>query len=444
MTRLRRGWLLLLIVPLLAPLLACTGGVVAVRTPRWACPSPTPLPWGLAGPVKEVIRHTRPISEGGDWEEEVFYELWEREYPSASGPPFPSPTPYASVGTNYVFGQRVEIWPVHVIVAARSGPAVEVPGIAPGTQQLYFVEITWHNHALEAFAMPYAERVRLRAITSSGGPVITDSRWGVTALALQLAGGGMPSEVVPPGESQVRLPIIAPRGEPETVEVVFEANPTYVPAMPTITTLPGTPTATPAAIIPSPTPAPNDDLRAGGPDLLTVQWANTTWRPPGGYHCEDPGALTDWEHGEGVAWGHEAPLTIAAPPGADRLIQIALNQVGKRYVWGAKGPETFDCSGLTEWAYAQIGIRIPRGTAGQWPTMRPVERSELRAGDLIFFDIAGRGRIDHVGMLLGDLNGDGRWDMVHAASPALGVRVDHGVFESAYYQPRIRGFRTAR
>ncbi|HEU4328495.1 MAG TPA: NlpC/P60 family protein, partial [Roseiflexaceae bacterium] len=79
-----------------------------------------------------------------------------------------------------------------------------------------------------------------------------------------------------------------------------------------------------------------------------------------------------------------------------------------------------------------------------WPGMTPVGREAVQPGDLIYFDLAGTGRIDHVGMLVGDLNGDGRWDMVHAANPDLGVRIDYGVFESRYYAPRIRGFRTAR
>jgi cell wall-associated NlpC family hydrolase len=76
--------------------------------------------------------------------------------------------------------------------------------------------------------------------------------------------------------------------------------------------------------------------------------------------------------------------------------------------------------------------------------MRTVETPDLQPGDLVFFDIAGLGQIDHVGILMGDLNGDGRWDMEHAANPQLGVRIDYGIFESAYYAPRMRGFRTAR
>ena len=75
--------------------------------------------------------------------------------------------------------------------------------------------------------------------------------------------------------------------------------------------------------------------------------------------------------------------------------------------------------------------------------MRSVPAGQIRPGDLIFFDMDGSGAINHVGMLA-DVNADGAWDLIHAANPSLGVRVDYGVFQSAYYQPRIRGFRTAR
>jgi cell wall-associated NlpC family hydrolase len=135
---------------------------------------------------------------------------------------------------------------------------------------------------------------------------------------------------------------------------------------------------------------------------------------------------------------------MAAPPGSARIIQLALAQVGKSYVWGAKGPEQFDCSGLVAWLYAQIGIRIPVGTAGQWPQMQAVTIADLQPGDLVFMDTEGAGRVTHVGMLAGDLNGDGQWDMVHAANRALGVRVDYNIFQSSYYAARIVGFRTAR
>jgi cell wall-associated NlpC family hydrolase len=416
-----------LIAFLASLLLACGGGAVATRAPRWACPSPEPLPWGETGPVKEIVRHTRPISEGGDWEETVYYSEWEQEYGATHpGPPFPSPTPYALVGTSYVFGQRVEVWPFHVLVDARSGPIIDMPDTAPGTQQLYIVEITWVNHLPEELPVSYAEQVRLRAITDPAGGVISDRRWSVTALALEHAGIEELPTTIPTGESAVTVPILAPPGTPETVEISFEIA--------TAAEAPVTPTATPV----------EEGSSEMSPPQLTVQWSNAEWRAPGAAPCGDPGALTDWSGGADVAWGREVQLAgVAAPPGADRLLQIVLNQVGKRYVWGAKGPETFDCSGLATWSYAQIGVVIPHGTGGQWPNMRRVERASLRPGDLVFFDIAGRGRVDHVGVLMGDLNGDGTWDMVHAASAALGVRIDYSIFESAAYGPRILGFRTA-
>ena len=124
-------------------------------------------------------------------------------------------------------------------------------------------------------------------------------------------------------------------------------------------------------------------------------------------------------------------------------MQVALAQVGRPYVWGAKGPNAFDCSGLCSWSYAQIGIGIPSGSRNQLATMRSVPAGQIRPGDLIFFDMNQGGQINHVGMLA-DVNADGAWDLIHAANPSLGMRVDYGVFQSAYYQPRIRGFRTAR
>jgi hypothetical protein len=208
---------------------------------------------------------------------------------------------YALLGQSYVFGQRVEVWPLHVQVTARSGALVTAPGVAPGTQQLYFIDITWHNPTLESFVMPYAERVRLRAITTPGGAVVSHSSWGTSALALQEADMQPPPELVPPGVSRVTIPVIAPPGEPETVEIDVATDPDYVPLLPSSTTLPGTPT-----------PA-NRDLRARAPELPTVQWSNAEWVPPGAEACADPGALTDLggggRHGLGCRGADPGALT---------------------------------------------------------------------------------------------------------------------------------------
>jgi cell wall-associated NlpC family hydrolase len=411
------------------------------RRARHAGPVPaqTPKPWGAAGPIKEQIALPTAIPVGPQEYQDVYYDLWEQEYPD-QGPLFPSPTPYTVVGTNYILGQRVEVGPLHVLVDARPGAVVDRPGVPVGTQQLYFVDITWLNRSGDPISIDYSERVRLRSVTGAANRILTDSIWGMSAESLQVAGMAAPPTTIPPGESRVTLPIIGPLGTPKTVDIVFVAGVGAPALSPTDVT--GAPAMTPEPALPTPSATPNTDLRATDPQFLTIQWTDTRLRVGPG--CDDAGAITSWGSEPWQEWGHEAAIGMTAPPGAARIIQLALAQVGKPYVWGAKGPEQFDCSGLVAWLYAQIGIRIPVGTAGQWPQMQSVTTADLQPGDLVFLDTENAGRVTHVGMLAGDLNGDGQWDMVHAANPALGVRVDYNIFQSAYYAARIVGFRTAR
>ena len=95
-------------------------------------------------------------------------------------------------------------------------------------------------------------------------------------------------------------------------------------------------------------------------------------------------------------------------------MQAALAQVGKRYVWGTSGPNTFDCSGLTSYAYRQVGINLTRSSRAQWSSVgRKVSKSELRPGDLVFY----YSPVSHVGLYIG--NGQ----IVDAANPRSGIRV---------------------
>jgi hypothetical protein len=81
------------LVLLLAVSVSCgVGGLAMSSAPRWACPSPTPKPWGAAGPVKLQIALPTAIPVGPQSYQDVYYEEWEQEYPDL-GPPFPSPTP---------------------------------------------------------------------------------------------------------------------------------------------------------------------------------------------------------------------------------------------------------------------------------------------------------------------------------------------------------------
>jgi peptidoglycan DL-endopeptidase CwlO len=66
------------------------------------------------------------------------------------------------------------------------------------------------------------------------------------------------------------------------------------------------------------------------------------------------------------------------------VIRYAEAQVGKPYVWGADGPDSFDCSGLTMMAWRQAGISLPHSSGAQYNVGRHVTRAELQHGDLIF------------------------------------------------------------
>lgn len=81
----------------------------------------------------------------------------------------------------------------------------------------------------------------------------------------------------------------------------------------------------------------------------------------------------------------EPPKLVAQPvvesPGL-RAVRAALSKVGTPYVWGAKGPDRFDCSGLTQWAWKQAGYKIGEDTYRQINEGRPV--TDVQPGDLLF------------------------------------------------------------
>lgn len=83
--------------------------------------------------------------------------------------------------------------------------------------------------------------------------------------------------------------------------------------------------------------------------------------------------------------GDQAGLRL--PPANTRAgiaVRAALSRLGSPYVWGATGPDRFDCSGLTQWSYARAGIHLDRTTYQQIYDGIPVSRSQIRPGDLVF------------------------------------------------------------
>ncbi|MGY1397493.1 hypothetical protein G6W51_31000 [Streptomyces coelicolor] len=127
--------------------------------------------------------------------------------------------------------------------------------------------------------------------------------------------------------------------------------------------------------------------------------------------------------GERAAWdrasrsGRTDLLGPGGAPASGRAaaaVAAARSALGKPYVWGANGPSGFDCSGLTQWAYAQAGVALPRTSQAQRYAGRQVPLSEARPGDLVLY----RSDASHVGMYMG--NGQ----VIHAPYPGAPVRYD--------------------
>jgi cell wall-associated NlpC family hydrolase len=109
------------------------------------------------------------------------------------------------------------------------------------------------------------------------------------------------------------------------------------------------------------------------------------------------------------------------------VVSIAAQYLGIPYKWAGASPATgFDCSGLVQYVFAQLGVSLPHNTVAQWnsPNAVPVPRNQLQPGDLVFF-----ARLDHVGIYIG--NGD----FIDAPHTGAFVRVDslEGAWERANY-----------
>ena len=124
-----------------------------------------------------------------------------------------------------------------------------------------------------------------------------------------------------------------------------------------------------------------------------------------------------------------------SPPDAYSLVGTALDLRGVPYRNGGADPSGFDCSGFTQYVFAQHGIALPRAVEEQFQVGRDVKPNELASGDLVFFSTVSPGA-SHVGIAIG---GD---EFIHAPSSTGVVRVEH--IGAAYWARRFLAARTLR
>ena len=126
--------------------------------------------------------------------------------------------------------------------------------------------------------------------------------------------------------------------------------------------------------------------------------------------------------------------TVGGTASGNALVQIALAQVGKRYVWGATGPDTFDCSGLTVYvARKALGVTLPRVAADQARAGVHIDEIDLMPGDLLFYQNTYQPGITHVGVYIGNRR------FVNAADESTGIIVSG--MDEPYWKARYVGAR---
>jgi cell wall-associated NlpC family hydrolase len=118
---------------------------------------------------------------------------------------------------------------------------------------------------------------------------------------------------------------------------------------------------------------------------------------------------------------------------SNNIVNTAKKYLGVSYKYGGNDPGGFDCSGFTMYVYKKNRIRIPRSTNEQFTSGKRVKIREANPGDLVFFDINGRG-ISHVGIYTGN------YRFIHA--PRTGKNVSYANLKNPYWKKRFKGIVT--
>ncbi len=131
-----------------------------------------------------------------------------------------------------------------------------------------------------------------------------------------------------------------------------------------------------------------------------------------------------------VGYVHSKRVKLDDSDFRESVVSLAKKQVGKKYSWGGIGPNSFDCSGLSQYIYKSCGKSIPRVSGDQYSSASKVKKSSLEKGDLVFFSSSSSSSVAHVGVYIGNNK------MVHAANSSTGV-ITSSLSESYYVKHYI-------
>lgn len=119
------------------------------------------------------------------------------------------------------------------------------------------------------------------------------------------------------------------------------------------------------------------------------------------------------------------------------LLKEAQKHIGKRYVHGSKGPNTFDCSGYSSYVYRQFGYNISPASRVQYSEGVPVDRDDLRKGDLVFFTSRSSGKnVGHVGIVMDHDKATGKVRFIHASIKGVKISEIEGYYKQRYVGAR--------